>query len=332
MGFLKLFGSGDDGSDKNIHKGGNVINFELLTFMREAFGKNIKRVKQFDMPQYSIDFLLIDNDMLVTNGLSAYTIYSGRKEKNYELAIRVPYKWDQGSNSQRHIWFVNLMQTIITQSIGGINAIYPGYVQTFDQPFHYTTELNSVTLYNIAEKHLQNGTTVNFLMVVPLYESELDDGYYKQDSSDLKGLAWQQASLIRCNEYFDTLDNYYPYNDSDTEAMSDYFALRDETLPGWNPDTDAVGCRVSSGIVNSKTKIGYMYRARPEGDFSGWYFLEVESGFLTGDDDLPIDFYADSDSDLFTVAFLFPQIVPYLKSLPGSVFELQENGKYAPIK
>ncbi|MBO4244299.1 MAG: DUF2185 domain-containing protein [Bacteroidales bacterium] len=330
MGFLRIFGGGSD--DDKAQNDGNVVNFELLTFMREAFGKDIKRMRQFAMPQYSIDFLLIDNDMLVTNGLSAYAIDSGRRENHYELAIRVPFKWDPGSSSLRHIWFVNLIKTLITQSIGGISPIYPGFLQTFDQPFHYTTELNSVTLYNIAEKHLQNGTTVNFLMVVPLYESELDDGYYKQDSSDLKGLAWQQASLIRGNEYFDTLDNYYPYDDGDTEAMSDYFALRDETLPGWNPDTDAVGCRVSSSIVNSKTKIGYMYRARPEGDFSGWYFLEVESGFLTGDDDLPIDYYADSDSDLFTVAFLFPQIAPYLKSLPGSVYELQENGKYAHIK
>lgn len=330
MGFLRIFGGGSD--DDKAQNDGNVVNFELLTFMREAFGKDIKRMRQFAMPQYSIDFLLIDNDMLVTNGLSAYTIDSGRRENHYELAIRVPFKWDPGSSSLRHIWFVNLIKTLITQSIGGISPIYPGFLQTFAQPFHYTTELNSVTLYNIAEKHLQNGTTVNFLMVVPLYESELDDGYYKQDSSDLKGLAWQQASLIRGNEYFDTLDNYYPYDDGDTEAMSDYFALRDETLPGWNPDTDAVGCRVSSSIVNSKTKIGYMYRARPEGDFSGWYFLEVESGFLTGDDDLPIDYYADSDSDLFTVAFLFPQIAPYLKSLPGSVYELQENGKYAHIK
>ncbi len=330
MGFLRIFGGGSD-NDK-AQNDGNVVNFELLTFMREAFGKDIKRMRQFAMPQYSIDFLLIDNDMLVTNGLSAYTIDSGRRENHYELAIRVPFKWDPGSSSLRHIWFVNLIKTLITQSIGGISPVYPGFLQTFDQPFHYTTELNSVTLYNIAEKHLQNGITVNFLMVVPLYESELDDGYYKQDSSDLKGLAWQQASLIRGNEYFDTLDNYYPYDDGDTEAMSDYFALRDETLPGWNPDTDAVGCRVSSSIVNSKTKIGYMYRARPEGDFSGWYFLEVESGFLTGDDDLPIDYYADSDSDLFTVAFLFPQIAPYLKSLPGSVYELQENGKYAHIK
>ena len=330
MGFLRIFGGGSD--DDKAQNDGNVVNFELLTFMREAFGKDIKRMRQFAMPQYSIDFLLIDNDMLVTNGLSAYTIDSGRRENHYELAIRVPFKWDPGSSSLRHIWFVNLIKTLITQSIGGISPIYPGFLQTFDQPFHYTTELNSVTLYNIAEKHLQNGTTVNFLMVVPLYESELDDGYYKQDSSDLKGLAWQQASLIRGNEYFDTLDNYYPYDDGDTEAMSDYFALRDETLPGWNPDTDAVGCRVSSSIVNSKTKIGYMYRARPEGDFSGWYFLEVESGFLTGDDDLPIDYYADSDSDLFTVAFLFPQIAPYLKSVPGSVYELQENGKYAHIK
>ena len=330
MGFLRIFGGGSD--DDKAQNDGNVVNFELLTFMREAFGKDIKRMRQFAMPQYSIDFLLIDNDMLVTNGLSAYAIDSGRRENHYELAIRVPFKWDPGSSSLRHIWFVNLIKTLITQSIGGISPIYPGFLQTFDQPFHYTTELNSVTLYNIAEKHLQNGTTVNFLMVVPLYESELDDGYYKQDSSDLKGLAWQQASLIRGNEYFDTLDNYYPYDDGDTEAMSDYFALRDETLPGWNPDTDAVGCRVSSSIVNSKTKIGYMYRARPEGDFSGWYFLEVESGFLTGDDDLPIDYYADSDSDLFTVAFLFPQIAPYLKSLPWSVYELQENGKYAHIK
>ena len=330
MGFLRIFGGGSD--DDKAQNDGNVVNFELLTFMREAFGKDIKRMRQFAMPQYSIDFLLIDNDMLVTNGLSAYTIDSGRRENHYELAIRVPFKWDPGSSSLRHIWFVNLIKTLINQSIGGISPIYPGFLQTFDQPFHYTTELNSVTLYNIAEKHLQNGTTVNFLMVVPLYESELDDGYYKQDSSDLKGLAWQQASLIRGNEYFDTLDNYYPYDDGDTEAMSDYFALRDETLPGWNPDTDAVGCRVSSSIVNSKTKIGYMYRARPEGDFSGWYFLEVESGFLTGDDDLPIDYYADSDSDLFTVAFLFPQIAPYLKSVPGSVYELQENGKYAHIK
>ena len=169
-------------------------------------------------------------------------------------------------------------------------------------------------------------------MVVPLYESELDDDYYLQESSDLKGLAWQQASLLRGNEYFETLDDYYPYDDTDTEAMSEYFAIRDQALPGWKVDTDAVGCRVSSGILNSKNKIGYMYRTRPDGDFSGWYFLEVESAFLTGSDDLPLDYYADTDSDLFTVAFLFPKIARYLKSLPGSAFELIENGEYVHVK
>ena len=75
-----------------------------------------------------------------------------------------------------------------------------------------------------------------------------------------------------------------------------------------------------------------MYRTRPDGDFSGWYFLEVESGFLTDGDDLPLDYYADSDSDLFTVAFLFPEIAQYLKSLPGTAYELTESGKYIHVK
>ena len=328
MGFLKIFG----GSGDNSQSDGYVYNLELVNFMREAFGRDIRRIKRFDMPQYSIEFLLIDNDLLVTSGLSAYTMANGTRETNFELTIRVPYQWNQDDSSSRHTWFVTIMQNIITQAISGLKPIRKGYLKVFDAPFHYSSDLNSVTLYNIAEKRLQNGTLVDFMMVVPLFESELDDDYYLQDSSDLKGLAWQQASLIRGNEYFDTLDNYYPYNDSDTEAMSDYFALRDQTLPGWNVDTDAVGCRVSSGIVNSKNKIGYMYRTRPDGDFSGWYFLEVESGFLTDGDDLPLDYYADSDSDLFTVAFLFPEIAQYLKSLPGTAYELTESGKYIHVK
>lgn len=330
MGFLKIFSGGNVGDESSL--GGGVLNLELVNFMREAFGRDVKRVKRFDMAQYSIEFLLIDDDLLITCGLSSHKLATGNREQNFELAIRVPYRWDSNSNSLRHTWFVNLMQNIIIQAISGIYPIKNDYLQTFDHPFHYTSELNSVTLYNIAEKRLQNGTVVDFMMVVPLFQSELEDDYYKQESSDLKGLAWQQASLYRGNEYFDTLDNYYPYDDTDTEALEEYFSIRDGALPGWNPETDAVQCRVSSGIINSKNKIGYMYRARPEGDFSGWYFLEVESGFFTDEDILPLDFYADSDSDLFTVAFLFPEIAPYLKSLPGTAYELQENGKYAHVK
>lgn len=332
MGFLKLFGSGDDGSNNNIRKGGNVVNFELNTFMREAFGSNITRMEKYCMEEYAIDFLLIDNDMLVTNGLSAHTMVSRNGEKNFELCIRVPFKWQPESDSVRHTWFVNMMHIIIKQAINGIKPIRNGFVQTFDKPFYYTSELNSVTLFKIAQKHLQNGVTVNFLMVVPLFESELEDDYYKLDSSDLKGLAWQQASLLRGNEYFDTLDNYYPYDDTDTEALEDYFSTRDSVLPGWDPEKDAIGCRVASAIVNSKNKIGYMYRTKPEGSFSGWYFLEAECAFLTDADDLPLDYYADSESDLFTVAFLFPDIAQYLKALPGTAYELQPNGKYSVVK
>lgn len=332
MGFLRIFSGGSSNNGNEVGNGGNVVNFELLTFMREAFGSNISRIDKLCIQEYKIDFLLIDNDMLITNGLSAYPMVSSDGDKNFELAIRIPFKWQPDSENTRHTWFVNLIKTIIHQAIGGVKPICNGFVQTFDKPFHYTSELNSVTLFKIAQKRLQSGINISFLMVVPLFESELEDGYYKQESSDLKGLAWQQASLYRGNEYFDTLDNYYPYDDADTEAMQEYFSIRDSALPGWDPERDAVQCRVSSGIINSKNKIAYMYRARPEGDFSGWYFLEVESGFFTDDDILPLDFYADSDSDLFTVAFLFPDIAPYLKSLPGTAYELQENGKYAHVK
>ena len=328
MGIFKLFG-GNNGKSRSD---GHVFNIELINFMREAFGRNITRLRMFDMPQYAIEFMLIDNDLLVTSGLSSYAMHDGMSELHFELAIRVPYQWKRDSDSLRHTWFVKIIQSIIENAISGAKPIKFGYLHVFESPFYYISDLNSVTLYNISEKRLQNGTIVDFMMVVPLYESELDDDYYLQESSDLKGLAWQQASLLRGNEYFETLDDYYPYDDTDTEAMSEYFAIRDQALPGWKVDTDAVGCRVSSGILNSKNKIGYMYRTRPDGDFSGWYFLEVESAFLTGSDDLPLDYYADTDSDLFTVAFLFPKIARYLKSLPGSAFELIENGEYVHVK
>lgn len=310
-------------------EGGSVMNFELLSFMREAFGKSIQRLSALSMGDYHVDFMLIDNDLLVTSGLSNY---ENRYGKFFELAIRVPYKWEQNNESVQHRWFVNIMQSIITEVVTGKEFIDDGFLKVYDRPFYYITELNSITLFKIASKTLQGGKTVTFLMVVPLYESELDDDYYKLDSSDLKGLAWQRASLTRANEYFETLDDYYPY-DSDTQAMEDYLAIRDETLPGWNVDREPVGCRVSSNIVNSKNRIGYMYRSKPDGDFSGWYFLEVDSDFLYGNpDDLPIDFFAEMDSDLFTVAFLHPEIAKLLRALPGSVYVLQENGLYVPEK
>ena len=331
MGFLRIFGGRDNGSD-NTGSEGSVVNFELMTFMREAFGKDVVKLKHLVIKPYHIDFLLIDNDLLVTNGLSVYTMRGSASDCRYELAVRVPFKWKSISDSPKHTWITDLIKSIIDMALTAVKPIGSGYIHTFEKPFHYTTELNTVTLYNIAEKHLQTGINVNFMMVVPLYESELEDGYYKQESTDLKGLAWQRASLVRGNEFFDTLDNYYPYDDNDTQGLEDYFALRDEALPGWNPDVDAVGCRVSSGIVNSKVKIGYMYRAKPEDDFSGWYFLEVESGFMTDSDPLPLDYYADTDSDLFTVAFLFPEIRQYLKMMPGTAIELQETGNYALIQ
>lgn len=322
MGFFSII--------KNTDNGGDIVNLELLEFIRSAFGKNIKKLPEISMSDFKINFLFVDNDLLITDGLSNYGV--GERGKFFELMIRVPFKWQINDNSKRNRWIVEIMQDIVNEIVSNKISVDNNYVKIYNQPFYYTTELNCVTLYKTAEKTLQSGKTVNFMMLVPLYESELDDDYYKMESSDLKGLAWQRASLTRANEYFETLDDYYPY-DNDTQAMEDYLALRDETLPGWNPDKNAVGCRVSSNVVNSKNRIGYLYRAKPDGDFSGWYFVEVESDFLNGNDgDFPIDFFAEMDSDLFTVAFLHPEIVRFLNAVPGSAFILCENGLYVPDK
>ena len=242
MGFLRIFGGNGDNSQND----GVVYNIELVNFMREAFGREIRRIKRFDMPQYSIEFLLIDNDLLVTNGLSAYTMANGTRETNFELTIRVPFEWDQDDSSSRHTWFVTIMQSIITQAISGLKPIKKGYLKVFDAPFHYASDLNSVTLYNIAEKRLQNGTLVDFMMVVPLFESELDDDYYIQDSSDLKGLAWQQASLFRGTNILTHSTTIIPITIPTLRRcrIISLYAIRRSLVGMLIPMPLAVGCRL----------------------------------------------------------------------------------------
>ena len=73
-------------------------------------------------------------------------------------------------------------------------------------------------------------------------------------------------------------------------------------------------------------------RAEPEGDFSGWYFLDYESEFVKGtSDNLPLDFYANLDSDLYTIAFQHPEIVYMLHKRPGKAYMLTEKDTYEEV-
>lgn len=308
-----------------------VKNFELRNFTSEIFGGKLASLPQFAMDDKGIDFLLADGDILVTQGLSNYNMNTFGPRKNYELAIRVPFNWNYSSSDKHEMWIVELMQSIIQGAIDGEKPISEKYLKVYDEPFHYTSYMNSVTLCRIACKKLTNGTEVNFMMVVPLYESELVDNHYLESSFDIKGLAWQRASLARGNEYYETLDDYYPYEcTTDAQAMEEYEAVKRDALPNWN--SDQIVCRVSSGVLDYNNKIGYMYRAEPEGDFSGWYFIESESEFAKGTSDgLPLDFYANLDSDLYTMAFQHPEIVPMLHKRPGKAYMLVENGTYEEV-
>ncbi|MBR4325568.1 MAG: DUF2185 domain-containing protein [Bacteroidales bacterium] len=308
-----------------------VKNLELRSFTGEVFGGKLASLPQFAIDDKGIDFLLADGDVLVTQGLSNYDMRTFGPSKYYELAVRVPFNWDYSSSDQHEMWIVDMLHSIIKGALNGEQTISEKYLKIFDQPFHYTSYLNSVALCRIAGKKLATGKEVSFMMAVPLYESELVDNHYLEPSFDLKGLAWQRASLARGNEYFETLDDYYPYEcTTDTQAMEEYEAVKHETLPNWN--SDQIGCRVSSGVLDYNNKVGYMYRAEPEGDFSGWYFIESESEFAKGtSDNLPLDFYANLDSDLYTMAFQHPEIVEMLHKRPGKAYMLAENGRYEEV-
>ncbi len=321
---MGLFGS------KNNDRIG-VKNLELRNFICEVFGRKIASLPQFALEDKGIDFLLVDGDVLVTEGLSNYDMGIFGPRKNYELAIRVPFNWNYSSADSHETWIVELLKAIVYDAIDGARHISEKYLKVFENPFHYTSYLNSVTLCRVAGKTLANGRDVSFMMAVPLYESELVDNHYLEPSFDLKGLAWQRASLARGNEYFETLDDYYPYECSDdVQALEEYEVIKIDALPGW--DSDVIGCRVSTGVLDYNNKVGYMYRATPEDDFSGWYFLESESEFVRGTSDgLPLDFYANLDSDLYTIAFQHPEIVPMLHKRPGKAYILTENDTYEEV-
>ncbi|MBQ2097260.1 MAG: suppressor of fused domain protein, partial [Bacteroidales bacterium] len=259
---MGLFGSK---GNENI----GVKSLGIRSFIGEVFGRKIAALPDFAMEEQQVDFLLVDNDVLVTQGFSNYNMKHFGPQKYYELAIRVPFNWDYASSDKHETWIVELLQTIVKEAIEGNRPVSDNYLKVFDKPFHYSSYLNSVTLCHVANKIVGNGKEINFMMVVPLYESELVDNHYLEPSFDLKGLAWQRACLARGNEYFETLDDFYPYECTmDAQAMEEYEAVKRETLPDWNDDR--IGCRVSSGVLDYNNKVAYMYRAEPEGDFSGW--------------------------------------------------------------
>ena len=322
---MGLFGSK---GNENI----GIKSLGIRSFIGEVFGRKIAALPEFAMEEQQVEFLLVDNDVLVTQGFSNYNMKHFGQQKYYELAIRVPYNWDYSSSSNKHeTWIVELLQAIVKEAIDGNRPVSENYLKVFDKPFHYSSYLNSVTLCHVANKIVGNGKEINFMMVVPLYESELVDNHYLEPSFDIKGLAWQRACLARGNEYFETLDDYYPYEcTTDTQAMEDYEAAKRDALPDW--DDDRIGCRVSTGVLDYNNKIAYMYRADPEGDFTGWYFLEYESEFVKGtSDNLPLDFYANLDSDLYTIAFQHPEILPMLHRRPGKAYMLTENDTYEEV-
>ena len=109
---MGLFGSK---GNENI----GVKSLGIRSFIGEVFGRKIAALPQFAMEEKQVEFLLVDNDVLVTQGFSNYNMKHFGPQKYYELAIRVPFNWDYASSDKHETWIVELLQTIVKEAIEG---------------------------------------------------------------------------------------------------------------------------------------------------------------------------------------------------------------------
>ncbi|MDR1320249.1 MAG: DUF2185 domain-containing protein [Gracilibacteraceae bacterium] len=301
------------------------------THIASQFGDFANVFHEIVSPDIHCDVCIIepsearDHYTLVTMGMGARRMNVPEELREYkleraELLICLPPDWKVPSDDERWYWPIRLLKAMAR--FPGENNTWLGYghsVEGFEpaEPYAENTELCGVMLsmpYPFGQEAfvcpLPDGSEVNFYLLLPIYQDEMD---YKYDNSAedlellLDGFVVDPArkSVVAGRKNF-------RLQPSDIQAK----------LPDWEgPD----GCLCTDRVTVDGLKVGYMYREEPDEGVpdSGWRFF-------AGDED--DDYIDDPDHSGFyrlnTIANCDAAVIPFLNAPYGSAFVRDDGGVF----
>lgn len=266
---------------------------------------------------------------IVTIGMGAYRgieINDSGEEciHRTELVAFVPPSGNCDEDIDNHIWISRVMRQfgeMIQLEKSWLDCGHTvSYGDKLDESVEYDGVVFSSYIVNDEPCILPCGDTVDFLLMIPLYEEEI---IYKLNN-DFTELSKEAERILGNDFYYITPKRKNIFEGSLKKKWGIPRSTMEEILDWDGPD----GCYATDRITVDNCKIGIMYRDKPESRFdSGWRFL-------AGDENQ--EYMNDiENSEIFnlnTICNYDPEIIEYLESPVGSAFYRNKSGDFKAMK
>ncbi len=259
---------------------------------------------------------------LVTMGMGAHKMavpdsLKGNSLERAELLMTLPPQWPLEDSDEKWYWPIRWLKILARLPIDMNTWLGWGHTIPNGEPFAANTGLSSILLVDPYPGEdsmicpLPDGEAVNFYQMFPLYDEEMDfkRQYDAQKLISLFGSDFPHVLDIGRRNY-------------GLSVAAKKFAVTEiRPLIEWG---GAEGCFATDRIMVDGSKVGFMYREKPEyeGD-SGWRFM-------AGDETAE---YMDAPEHsgiymLNTVANYDPDIIANLQVSYGTAFFRNEKGEF----
>ncbi len=265
---------------------------------------------------------------LVTIGMGAYrgveVTDSGIENiHRTELVAYIPLSGEYDDDVDIHIWVSRIMRQM-GEMVQYENSWFDyGHTVAYGGSLDESVEYDGVIFAPIVNDEccvLPCGDSVDFLLMVPLYEEEM---LFKIDNGFTE-LFEEVEKVLGNNFYFVTKERKNIFEGS----LKKKWALPRSTMEDMLDWDGADGCYATDRITVDNLRVGIMYRENPESRFdSGWRFL-------AGDED---EEYMNNieNTEIFslnTICNYDPEIIEYLESPIGSAFYRNKSGEFRPME
>ncbi|MDL2283610.1 DUF2185 domain-containing protein [Oxalobacter sp. OttesenSCG-928-P03] len=260
---------------------------------------------------------------LVTMGMGAHkmTLPDNLKDSGLaraELVVTLPPDWKLDDSDEKWYWPIRWLKVLARLPVDMDTWLGWGHTVPNGESFAENTALSNVLLIDPYPGEasmiclLPNGETVNFYQMFPLYDEETD--FKRQhDTQKLLSLFGSEVTHV--------LDINRRNYGNDVSPAKKFAITEIRPLIEWG---GAEGCFATDRIMVDGSRVGFMYREKPEyeGD-SGWRFA-------AGDE--TAEYMDEPDNSgiymLNTVANYDPDIIDHLKADYGSAFFRNEKGEF----
>lgn len=304
------------------------------SYIVQTFGEYDFVFHEVFSPDIHVDIAIINPTRsrpfytLVTIGMGAHrmNVPSNLEEKKLdraEMLICLPSNWEIQNDDEKWYWPMRWLKVMARLPITNDTWLGWGHTVPHEKPFANNTDLSSIMLINPGlffmdreqtPCRLPNGDEVKFYQMVPLFEDELN---YKQthDADKLIALLDEDAIIVDVSR-----------RSVCTSSDRKNWKIRRENirhvLKDWKGPE---GCLATDRIMVDGSKIGYMYREKPDPDMpdSGWRFT-------AGDE--TSEYMMDPDKagiySLNTVCNYDPDIIPLLDAPYGTAYYRDGTGQF----